>query len=988
MSSKQPRSSTSSSAQSPPHNSKLPKFLQRDRSRSLVDPNASASSSLASSSSSSSNQVAESSKTSRKIAKKGSSKEEKRRQSQDTDSFEHANGGEDHADAEPPVIVEPVNIPRPRTRSERPLSDNYPSVAFYPSSSSGTRLTDLPTRLSGWFSHTFSTSSTDLSLPSLISQQHMSASSPKGKGSALLTAARHSKGHIDKAMRYLLDSDAMPDKCTDPIWLLGVEHPGYEPQPPPSSAANSPTSATSLGRRSSVSDSRRSPSSFRSSTSSSPVTPNTPPADPSLSQSQPASANPKDPSKNWPPVFYADFTSRIWVTYRSQFQPIRDTTLSALETEVGENAALATSPQPKKWNWSLGGEKGWTSDAGWGCMLRTGQSLLANTLLHLHLGRDWRRPPYPICTTDYATYVQILTWFFDNPSPMCPFSVHRMALVGKELGKEVGQWFGPSTAAGAIKTLVHAFPEAGLGVSVASDSVIYQSDVYAASRSNLNSPRRYDRSGWGDRAVLVLIGIRLGLDGVNPIYYDTIKALYTFPQSVGIAGGRPSSSYYFVGSQADNLFYLDPHHARPTIPLRPPPSLGAELPPVQSSFDNSFTPERPSRAAFHARSPTSPSSLRSGTGASSSSSTFSNRSPMAPSPLQHTFSSSSASTNNSSQAHMRWQSSSVLPDNSEMDSRELECDADLDPLQRHYVTAYSATELRTFHCERVRKMPLSGLDPSMLIGFFCKDEEDWLDLRKRITDLSHTHKTIFSIQDEPPNWPSDSDDNMGLESISEPDIDMPEDDDGSSSEPERSASASPDTSVSVTGGPLPKSDTEDDPLDPLTPGAGKTSFEQDAFEHIGKAPELEGVGDEEDNDSDDDEWVDSEMFTPPMSPEGFDDAPLLPEEPVPAVAQPVPPSLDPPPAIAHAHSTSSTASGSSRRKKKRVPKAIPIRASASHPPHEQFPFPATDTEDVLPEPRPSGEGKRVPQMRTAKARDGGRTQSGGIRAILTDTDDF
>ena len=26
------------------------------------------------------------------------------------------------------------------------------------------------------------------------------------------------------------------------------------------------------------------------------------------------------------------------------------------------------------------------------------------------------------------------------------------------------------------------------------------------------------------------------------------------------------------GSQADNLFYLNPHHARPAIPLRSPPS--------------------------------------------------------------------------------------------------------------------------------------------------------------------------------------------------------------------------------------------------------------------------------------------------------------------------------------------------------------------------------------------------------------------------------
>lgn len=51
----------------------------------------------------------------------------------------------------------------------------------------------------------------------------------------------------------------------------------------------------------------------------------------------------------------------------------------------------------------------------------------------------------------YASYVRILSWFLDDPSPLCPFGVHRMALVGKELGKEVGEWFGPSTASGALK---------------------------------------------------------------------------------------------------------------------------------------------------------------------------------------------------------------------------------------------------------------------------------------------------------------------------------------------------------------------------------------------------------------------------------------------------------------------------------------------------------------------------------------------------------
>ena len=68
---------------------------------------------------------------------------------------------------------------------------------------------------------------------------------------------------------------------------------------------------------------------------------------------------------------------------------------------------------------------------------------------------DWRRPPYRVQTADYATYVQILTWFLDTPAPEAPFGVHRMALAGKELGTAIGQWFGPSVAAGAIR---YVFP--------------------------------------------------------------------------------------------------------------------------------------------------------------------------------------------------------------------------------------------------------------------------------------------------------------------------------------------------------------------------------------------------------------------------------------------------------------------------------------------------------------------------------------------------
>ena len=63
---------------------------------------------------------------------------------------------------------------------------------------------------------------------------------------------------------------------------------------------------------------------------------------------------------------------------------------------------------------------------------------------------DWRRP-LEGAASHHAAYARLLSWFIDDPSDLAPFSVHRFAAIGKELGKEIGQWFGPSTAAGAMK---------------------------------------------------------------------------------------------------------------------------------------------------------------------------------------------------------------------------------------------------------------------------------------------------------------------------------------------------------------------------------------------------------------------------------------------------------------------------------------------------------------------------------------------------------
>ncbi|KAJ7263400.1 hypothetical protein C8J57DRAFT_1718986 [Mycena rebaudengoi] len=72
--------------------------------------------------------------------------------------------------------------------------------------------------------------------------------------------------------------------------------------------------------------------------------------------------------------------------------------------------------------------------------------------------------------------------------------------------------------------------------------------------------------------------------------------------------------------------------------------------------------------------------------------------------------------------------------------------------------------------EKMRKMPLSGLDPSMLIGFACRGGVGWVDLRRRIA------------LDEPlTSLSADDDDDMGLESVWDPEEEAVDADDGEGS---------------------------------------------------------------------------------------------------------------------------------------------------------------------------------------------------------------
>ncbi|SCV00059.1 LAME_0G07272g1_1 [Lachancea meyersii CBS 8951] len=241
--------------------------------------------------------------------------------------------------------------------------------------------------------------------------------------------------------------------------------------------------------------------------------------------------------RGWNSRFLASVRKLLHFTYRTKFEPIpkdpagpspmnlgtlfKDNPLNSIESAINHPDCFC-------------------SDIGWGCMIRTGQALLGNALQRLRnmAGAN------DACERE----TQIIGWFEDRYA--APFSLHNFVKEGAKLShKPPGEWFGPSATSRSIQSLVHGFPACGIDKCVIStDSAdVYEEDMEPIFAKDPNT------------VVLLLLGVKLGLSKVNARYWDDIRHILKSPHSVGIAGGRPSSSLYFFGYQDEYLFYLDPH---------------------------------------------------------------------------------------------------------------------------------------------------------------------------------------------------------------------------------------------------------------------------------------------------------------------------------------------------------------------------------------------------------------------------------------------
>lgn len=344
--------------------------------------------------------------------------------------------------------------------------------------------------------------------------------------------------------------------------------------------------------------------------------------------------------------FKLDWNSNFWFTYRSGFPMM-----------ISKQGIL-------------------TQDAGWGCMHRTGQMLIGRALMTLALGRNWRLSSQESLPAEYGL---ILRLFEDHPDAL--LSIHKIAQKGTAYGKKVGDWFEPTITCNVMKELIvdvmdylnwQITANPNLPTSVINILNKLKLKVYVTNTSRTIYTNEIKNELDNDIPILILIPLKLGEEGLNPIYIPQLVDLFSWQQFVGIIGGIPRSSFYFIGVQEGEEI-----------------SCNKDTKDTKSSLINKH---------FH------------------------------------------------------------------------DIFFYLDPhLCRPYVNMTGAFDSASYHCSSPSAKLIRFVDPSMALGFLCKNKEEYLDFIKKADNLknltTNTTDIIFRIADEAPNY-----DNNDIN------IDWPEDD--------------------------------------------------------------------------------------------------------------------------------------------------------------------------------------------------------------------
>ena len=185
-------------------------------------------------------------------------------------------------------------------------------------------------------------------------------------------------------------------------------------------------------------------------------------------------------------------------------------------------------------------------------------------------------------------YKDIIRSFLDRIGVPYYYSFQSMCATALRYGKIPGEFIGPASASCILRDLAKYHRKGNsknmLDIHVCHDRTIVIEEVNELKRNvSLSNIKHEDSSQfdplvhkppetrsqvWND-GLLLIINMRLGVDSINPEYFDAFCDDLRSENCVGALGGHPSRALYFVGTFLDSsgskVIALDPHVTHPSL---------------------------------------------------------------------------------------------------------------------------------------------------------------------------------------------------------------------------------------------------------------------------------------------------------------------------------------------------------------------------------------------------------------------------------------
>ncbi|KAH9578873.1 Peptidase C54 [Trypanosoma melophagium] len=190
-------------------------------------------------------------------------------------------------------------------------------------------------------------------------------------------------------------------------------------------------------------------------------------------------------------------------------------------------------------------ENGTTTDTNWGCMIRSGQMMLACAFMRFFNSGNAR------IDDEHIQELRGKTQFFFADIPSAPFGVHAMSSEGVNHGVPCGKWFGPTPLAKTLSSLSARYLSTG-----------GEGPVVLSLSDRLVSTAQVMKLLQESKHVVLLIPVMVGVGLISDKYAQVLLRSLEMESSIGILGGRRSSALYLYGHQGNRIFCLDPHYTQ------------------------------------------------------------------------------------------------------------------------------------------------------------------------------------------------------------------------------------------------------------------------------------------------------------------------------------------------------------------------------------------------------------------------------------------